>query len=142
MSRLFAGLEFLNAGQQEFAHGDDGFVAYAEMFLAAIEYRPHALGGAAIVIEKIFDAGEVHRPLHLAVLEIIVARVADARVVGIDLFAPVHLVVLYRAVAAKADVVAPAMGIVGRHIGVDFVAFVMPVYGCVPAGITKAEKRT
>ena len=63
------------------------------------------------------------RFLHLAILEIIIARVTNPGVVGIDLFAPVHLVVAHGAVAAKADIVAPAVRVVGRHVGVDFIAF-------------------
>src|SRR5262245_6511634 len=123
MRRLFAGVELLYAGEKKPAHGDDGLVADAEMFPAAVEDRAHAFRGARVMIEKILDAGEIYLLLYLAVLEIIITRVTNPGVVGVDLFAPVHLVVEHGAVAAKADIVAPAVRVVGRHVGMDFIAF-------------------
>src|SRR4030095_11898692 len=115
MRRLFAGVELLYTGEKKPAHGDDGLVADAEMLPAAVEDRAHAFRGARVMIEKILDAGEIYLFLYLAVLEIIITRGTNPGVVGVDLFAPVHLVVEHGAVAAKADIVAPAVRVVGRH---------------------------
>src|SRR5262245_64424954 len=92
------------------------------MFFAAVEDWPHALGGAGVMVEKVFDSREVNGLLHLPILQIIVARIANAEIIQADLLAPMNFICFYRASAAKPDVVAPAVGIVGRHVGMDFVA--------------------
>src|SRR5215475_4675792 len=92
------------------------------MFLTAVEDRAHALSGASVVIEKVLNTGEGLIFLYLAILQIIIARIANARVVGVDLFAPVHFVFAHRAAAAKSHIVAPAMSVVGGHIDVNFIA--------------------
>ena len=137
--RLFVLHECLHTTQEKFSHGDDGFVADAEVFPTAVEDRPHALGSAGIMVEKVFDAGEVHRLLHLTILQVVVARVTKAEILGADLFSPVHFVFAYRPGATKTDIVAPAMSVVRRRVRMDFVAVELV---CRSAGITKAENRT
>src|SRR5205807_8318855 len=56
-------------------------VAGAEVLLAAVIDRAHRLGGAGVVDHVVrAQAGEVHRALRLAVLQVMVAEVADLRV--------------------------------------------------------------
>ena len=45
--------------QKKFPYGDDRFVADPEMFLAPIEDRTHALGGAGIMVEKVLDPRKI-----------------------------------------------------------------------------------
>src|ERR1043166_1237899 len=92
------------------------------MFLGPVENSSHAFRRAGIVIQKIFDAGKISGFLHVAVLKIIVARIADAQVIRPDLFTAMHLVFTYRPAPAKSDIIAPAVGVVGGNIGVNFVA--------------------
>ena len=107
--------------QKKFPYGDDRFVADPEMFLATIEDRTHALRGAGIMVEKVFDPREVDRFLHLSILQVIIARITNTEIIRADLLAPMNFIFLYRTSAAKTDVVAPAMGIVGRHVGMYFI---------------------
>src|SRR5262245_5752037 len=82
--RLFARLEVFYRSKQESAHLDDESVTGAEVFDTSIDDRPHAFGGASILIQELSDAGEVGLLLGGAVLQIVVALVAQFLVTGID----------------------------------------------------------
>src|SRR5262245_35293021 len=71
---LFAVSEGLHAAQKRFSHRDDCLVADAEMLSTTVKDRPHAFGGAGVMVEKILDTRKVDRLLHLSILQIIVAR--------------------------------------------------------------------
>src|SRR5215813_12281607 len=90
MRRFCAALKRLDDIQQTLAHRDNRFVTDAEVFFAAVEDCAHAFCGAGVVIEKVFYASEVNRPLHVSVLQVVVACVANAAVVRADLFPPVN----------------------------------------------------
>src|SRR5919109_3962030 len=90
------------------------------MLLATVEYRSHALGHARIVVQEIFDARKVTRPLRFSVLEIVVASVADADIVGADLSSPMNFFFSNRPGTSKADVVAPRLSIVDRYVRMNF----------------------
>src|SRR5207249_2340429 len=112
-------LQRFHAAQKKFPHGDDRFVAHTEMFPTAVEDRPHALGRAGIMVEKVLDAREVHRLLHLSILQIVVAGVTNTEIIRTDLFAPMNFVFLYRTATVKTDVVAPGVSVVDGDVGVD-----------------------
>src|SRR5262249_6857642 len=74
------------------------------------------------MVEKVFDAREVNGLLHLPILQIVVARIANAEIIRADLLAPVNFICFDWTSAAKPDVVAPTMGIVRGNVGMDFIA--------------------
>ena len=92
-----------------------------KMLLAAIEDRTHALRCASVMVEKVLDAGEVDRSLHLSILQVIIARITNTEIIRADLLAPMNFIGLYRTIAAKSNIIAPAVGVIGRHIGVYFI---------------------
>ena len=144
IGRLFPLLKALDRRQQVLAHGDHRLVAHPEVLFAAVEDRSHALGGAGVVVEKILDARVVHRLLHLPILEIVIAGIADARVIRADLFPPVDLFFPDGAASAKTEVIAPRERVVIRNVHMNLEAVELPrAAGTQPrTGITKLEKRT
>ena len=82
--RQFTGLNILDGAQQEAAHLQNKCVAGADMLFAAVDDRPHAFGGAGVLVQELGDAGEIYRFLPLAILQVVVALVAEFLVAGVD----------------------------------------------------------
>src|SRR5690242_15804206 len=75
------------------------------------------------MVQEVLNPGEIDTLLHYPILEIIVGCIANSGVVGLDLFAPVYFLFAHRAVATKANIITPAVAIVGGYISMNFVAF-------------------
>ena len=52
--------------------------------LRSVDDRTHALGGAGVLVQEFFYAGEIDGFLNLPVLEIVIADVAQLAVIGAD----------------------------------------------------------
>src|SRR5437773_5462626 len=96
-------LQRFHAAQKKFPHGDDRFVAHTEMFPTAVEDRSHAFGRAGIMVEKVLDAREVHRLLHLSIMQIVVAGVTNIEIIRNDLFSLMYFVYMYINTSVKTD---------------------------------------